>query len=107
MGFVDAKNEMTFGKKISDVKGAVKSTISHFGWKIIDEKGNTLECSRPTGLIIGSNIMISLKSVGNKTNVEINVRSKLGALGMLGGNLQSRLYVKQFFDELSKRVAAL
>lgn len=108
MGFVDVKDEMSFGKKLSDVKEAVKSTISSLGWKIKDEKGNTIECSKGFNLMsVGSNIMISLKAEGNKTKVEIHSQDKAGVLGSLGGNLQSKQNIKKFFDELSKRVSAL
>lgn len=108
MGFVDVKDEMTFGKKLPDVKEAVKSTISSLGWKVKSERGNTIECSKGFNLMsVGSNIVISLKSAGNKTKVEIHSRDKAGALGSLGGNLQSKQNIKKFFDKLSQRVSAL
>ena len=108
MGLVDLNDEMTFGKKISDVKEAVKSTINSLGWKIKDESGNTIECSKGFNLLsVGSNLLISIKSVGNKTNVEIHSKDKLGIAGSLGGNLNSRRNIKQFFDKLTQKVAAL
>lgn len=108
MGFIDVKDEMSFGKKLSDVKEAVKSTIGSLGWKIKNESGNTIECSKGMGLLsFGSNIFISLKSIGNKTSVEIHSKDKMPLGGSGGGYIQSKLNIKKFFDKLSQRVAAL
>lgn len=107
-GFVDVENEMTFGKKISDIREAVKSTINSLGWKIKDESGDAIGCSTGMSLMsFGSNVFITLKSAGGKTIVEIHSKDKLGAMGSLGGNLQSKSNIKKFFNELSKRVAVL
>ena len=108
MGLIDVKDEMTFGKKLSEVKEAVRSTISSLGWKLKDESGNTFECSNGVSIMsLGSYIMISLKNVGGKTNVEIHSRDKTGGLMMVGGNLKSKRNIKQFFDKLTQKVAAL
>lgn len=108
MGFVDVKDEMVFGKKLADVKEAAKSAIQKLGWKVTNESGSTIECRSGMSLMsMGSNITISLSNVGGKTKVEMHSKDKLGVVGSVGGNIQSKKNIGKLFNELSTRLANL
>jgi len=108
MAFGKSEDEMVFGKNLSDVKSASKAAITKLGWKIKNERGNTLECSKGLNLLsVGANIIISFSNAGGKTKISISSKDKLGMLGSVGGHIQQKKNVKKFFDEVTKRLATL
>ena len=108
MGLVDVKDEMVFGKKLSDVKEALKSAIQNLNWKITNESGNMIECRKGMNILsVGANITITLSNIGGKTKVAVLSKDRLGVVGSLGGNIQSKKNIAKLFDELSKRLANL
>ena len=108
MGFVDVKDEMVFAKNLADVRDAVKATLQKFGWKIKNESSNTIECGTGMSLLsLGSNLTITLSNAGGKTKVEMHSKDKMGVVGSVGGNMQSKRNISKLFSELSKRLANL